>query len=102
MIALYRGFSPSCVYLGVSQEKFSPYQTPIDKKHQICYYRFTVFNKFQQISTNFNKGSFLTTYERRQSLLELLRSQPGIRVPEVAEALDVSEGTVRNDLNALE
>jgi len=44
----------------------------------------------------------LTTYERRQSLLELLRSQPGIRVPEVAEALDVSEGTVRNDLNALE
>jgi DeoR/GlpR family transcriptional regulator of sugar metabolism len=44
----------------------------------------------------------LTTHERRQSLLELLRKQPGLRVPELAGALDVSEGTVRNDLNALE
>jgi DeoR/GlpR family transcriptional regulator of sugar metabolism len=44
----------------------------------------------------------LTTYERRQSLLDLLRKQPGLRVPEIAKALNVSEGTVRNDLNALE
>jgi DeoR/GlpR family transcriptional regulator of sugar metabolism len=44
----------------------------------------------------------LTTYERRQSLLGVLRKQPGLRVPELAKALDVSEGTVRNDLNALE
>jgi DeoR/GlpR family transcriptional regulator of sugar metabolism len=44
----------------------------------------------------------LTTHERRQSLLEILRKQPGLRVPELAQALDVSEGTVRNDLNALE
>jgi DeoR/GlpR family transcriptional regulator of sugar metabolism len=44
----------------------------------------------------------LTTYERRQSLLDILRKQPGLRVPELAKALDVSEGTVRNDLNALE
>ena len=44
----------------------------------------------------------MTTYDRRQSLLELLREQPGLRVPEIAQALDVSEGTVRNDLNALE
>jgi DeoR/GlpR family transcriptional regulator of sugar metabolism len=44
----------------------------------------------------------LTTYERRQSLLDVLRKQPGLRVPELAQALDVSEGTVRNDLNALE
>jgi DeoR/GlpR family transcriptional regulator of sugar metabolism len=44
----------------------------------------------------------LTTYERRQSLLELLRNQPGLRVPEIAQALEISEGTVRNDLNALE
>ena len=43
----------------------------------------------------------MTTYERRQSLLEVLRKQPGLRVPELAQALDVSEGTVRNDLNAL-
>jgi DeoR/GlpR family transcriptional regulator of sugar metabolism len=56
----------------------------------------TKFNKIQQ------KDSFLTTYERRQSLLDTLRKQPGVRVPELAQALDVSEGTVRNDLNALE
>jgi DeoR/GlpR family transcriptional regulator of sugar metabolism len=44
----------------------------------------------------------VTTYERRQSLIDTLRKQPGLRVPELARALDVSEGTVRNDLNALE
>ena len=44
----------------------------------------------------------MTTYERRQSVMELLRKQPGLRVPELATALVVSEGTVRNDLNALE
>ena len=44
----------------------------------------------------------MTTYERRQSLLDILRKQPGLRVPELAKLLDVSEGTVRNDLNALE
>jgi len=44
----------------------------------------------------------LNTYERRQSLLELLRKQPGLRIPEIAKTVGVSEGTVRNDLNALE
>ena len=44
----------------------------------------------------------MTTYERRQALLDILRRRPGLRVPELATALDVSEGTVRNDLNALE
>ena len=44
----------------------------------------------------------MTTYERRQSMLDVLRKQPGLRVPELAQALNVSEGTVRNDLNALE
>jgi DeoR/GlpR family transcriptional regulator of sugar metabolism len=44
----------------------------------------------------------VTSYERRQSLLDILRKQPGLRVPELAAALNVSEGTVRNDLNALE
>src|SRR5688500_9442724 len=53
------------------------------------------FNKIQQ-------RTVVTTYERRQSLLDALRKQPGLRVPELAQALDVSEGTVRNDLNALE
>ena len=44
----------------------------------------------------------MTTYQRRQSLLDILRKKPGSRVTELAEVLDVSEGTVRNDLNALE
>ena len=44
----------------------------------------------------------MTTHERRQILLDLLHKQPGMRVPEIGQALDVSEGTVRNDLNALE
>jgi DeoR/GlpR family transcriptional regulator of sugar metabolism len=44
----------------------------------------------------------LTTFERRKQLIELLQAQPGLRVPELAQALGVSEGTVRNDLNALE
>ncbi len=44
----------------------------------------------------------MTTYERRQSLVDLLRRQPGARIPEIARALQISEGTVRNDLNALE
>jgi DeoR family transcriptional regulator, fructose operon transcriptional repressor len=44
----------------------------------------------------------MTTYERRQSLMQLLQKQPGLRVPELAKALDVSRGTIRNDLDALE
>ena len=44
----------------------------------------------------------MNTYERRQSLLELLRKHPGLRIPEIARTMGVSEGTVRNDLNALE
>ena len=43
----------------------------------------------------------MTTFERRQRLMTFLREQPGIRVPEVAVLLGVSEGTIRNDLNAL-
>jgi ribose transport system substrate-binding protein len=44
----------------------------------------------------------VTIFERRQRLLDILRKEPGLRVPEMADALRVSEGTVRNDLNALE
>jgi ribose transport system substrate-binding protein len=44
----------------------------------------------------------VTIFERRHRLLEILRKEPGLRVPEMAQALDVSEGTIRNDLNALE
>ena len=44
----------------------------------------------------------MTTYQRRQSLLDVLRKQPGLRVPQLAKILGISEGTVRNDFNALE
>lgn len=44
----------------------------------------------------------MTIYERRQSLLTILRQHPGLRIPDLARMLSVSEGTVRNDLNALE
>jgi DeoR/GlpR family transcriptional regulator of sugar metabolism len=44
----------------------------------------------------------LITYERRQSLLEILSKEPGLSVRELAKALNVSEGTIRNDLNMLE
>jgi DeoR/GlpR family transcriptional regulator of sugar metabolism len=48
------------------------------------------------------RNSAMNTYERRHLLLDLLKKQPGLRVPEIATATGVSEGTVRNDLNALE
>jgi len=58
------------------------------------------------ISTKNNKilqGQFgLTTYERRQSLLDILRKQAGLRVSGIAKVLGISEGIVRNELNALE
>ncbi len=43
----------------------------------------------------------MTSFERRQRVLDVMQKQPGIRVPEVAKLLGVSEGTVRNDLRAL-
>jgi ribose transport system substrate-binding protein len=44
----------------------------------------------------------MTTFERRQALLRYLKEQPGIKVTELAELLAVSEGTIRNDLTALQ
>lgn len=44
----------------------------------------------------------MTAFERRQRILGLLRERPGIRVPELARLLEVSQGTIRNDLRALE
>lgn len=43
----------------------------------------------------------MTTFERRFSLLRLLREKPGLRVQQLARLLSVSEGTVRNDIRAL-
>lgn len=44
----------------------------------------------------------MTTFERRQRILSLLREQPGVRVTELARLLGVSQGTIRNDLEFLE
>jgi DeoR/GlpR family transcriptional regulator of sugar metabolism len=46
-------------------------------------------------------GTPVTAFDRRQRLLTLMRQDPALRVPEIAQLLGVSEGTVRNDLNAL-
>jgi DeoR/GlpR family transcriptional regulator of sugar metabolism len=44
----------------------------------------------------------LITQERRRSLIEILRKQPGLSVSGLSNSLAVSENTIRNDLNALE
>ncbi|MCP4166424.1 MAG: substrate-binding domain-containing protein [Chloroflexi bacterium] len=44
----------------------------------------------------------MTTFERRQRILTLLDKQSVVKVVTLAEQFDVSEGTVRNDLAALE
>jgi ribose transport system substrate-binding protein len=44
----------------------------------------------------------MTAFERRQRIRDLLRDQPGIKVTDLAQRLSVSEGTIRNDLSALE
>lgn len=44
----------------------------------------------------------MTTYERRQTILRLIHERSSVHVIELAKLLDVSEGTIRNDLTALE
>lgn len=44
----------------------------------------------------------MTTFERRQTILQMLQTQPSVKVTELAVLLDVSEGTIRNDLIALD
>jgi DeoR/GlpR family transcriptional regulator of sugar metabolism len=44
----------------------------------------------------------MTTFERRQRLVRFLEERSGIKVTELAERLNVSQGTIRNDLRALE
>lgn len=44
----------------------------------------------------------MTAHERQKTILRLLKEQPGITVSEMADRLDVSVGTIRNDLNTLE
>ena len=44
----------------------------------------------------------MTTFERRQRILAILSERENISVKELVSELDVSEGTIRNDLNALD
>ncbi len=44
----------------------------------------------------------MTSFERRQRIIALLRERPGLRVSELAQLLGVSDGTIRNDLNVLD
>lgn len=44
----------------------------------------------------------MNLYERRHTILDLLKKKPELSVHELAKVLRVSPGTVRNDLNALE
>ncbi|MEA3336029.1 MAG: substrate-binding domain-containing protein [Chloroflexota bacterium] len=44
----------------------------------------------------------MTTFERRERILQLLAGQGVVKVTSLAKQFDVSEGTIRNDLAALE
>jgi ribose transport system substrate-binding protein len=44
----------------------------------------------------------MTTFERRQAILRLVQEQAGVKVSQLADTLGVSEGTIRNDLAALD
>ncbi len=47
-------------------------------------------------------SSAITTEQRRAKLLELIRIQGFVSIPDLRAALDVSESTIRRDLDALE
>jgi ribose transport system substrate-binding protein len=44
----------------------------------------------------------MITFERQKSILRLLHEHPGMKITEMADLLDVSRGTIRNDLLSLE
>lgn len=44
----------------------------------------------------------MTTFDRRQQILRMIRDNSSVRVADLARTLDVSEGTIRNDLTALD
>jgi DeoR family fructose operon transcriptional repressor len=43
-----------------------------------------------------------SAYERHQTILELVQRYESVRVTDLAEQLNVSESTVRNDLETLD
>ncbi|MFN8457791.1 MAG: DeoR family transcriptional regulator [Anaerolineae bacterium] len=44
----------------------------------------------------------MTTFERRQRILSILRQQSSVKVTDLAKLLGVSEGTIRSDLIELD
>jgi DeoR/GlpR family transcriptional regulator of sugar metabolism len=46
--------------------------------------------------------ALMTPFERQQQILSLLKEKAGIKIPEIAGYLGVSQGTIRNDLDVLE
>ena len=44
----------------------------------------------------------MTIHERRQRVIQELKRVPGITIPQLSKLLDVSPGTIRNDIEALE
>ena len=44
----------------------------------------------------------MITFERQRSILRLLNERPGMKITDMADLLDVSRGTIRNDLLVLE
>jgi ribose transport system substrate-binding protein len=46
--------------------------------------------------------SSMTTFERRETIVRLIQERSSVHVTDLAKLLDVSEGTIRNDLTALE
>lgn len=56
--------------------------------------------------SNYKEGGFILskmfTNERREKILEILREKKRVTVKELAEKLEVSEATLRSDLNAME
>jgi len=62
---------------------------------------FDKFNQSRRIIGSF-EGDEMSTYERHQTILRLLEEHGSVKVTELASELDASEGTIRNDLIALE
>ncbi len=56
----------------------------------------------QSIISNNHYGQSMNTYERHQAILQILQEQGSIKVIDLSEILNVSEGTIRNDLSALQ
>jgi DeoR/GlpR family transcriptional regulator of sugar metabolism len=54
------------------------------------------FHKFR------NLRKIMTTFERRQRILSILREQSSVKVTNLAKLLEVSEGTIRSDLIELD